>query len=96
MLGSLWQLENNEENRQIDTGRPTRVKKIPDRYGEWVYTCAEDDPSNPNTYAEAMRNDNREKWQDAMEEEMKSLSSLKVWELVPLPEGRKAVGSVGV
>ena len=39
-----------------------------------------------------MKSENSEKWNEAMKTEMKSLSKNEVWDLVPLPEGRKAIG----
>jgi hypothetical protein len=45
----------------------------------------------PRTYNEAMKTSESEKWLEAMESEMKSLAKNNVWELVPLPKGRKLV-----
>ena len=50
-------------------------------------------PKEPLIVDDAFASSNREKWQDAMEKEMKSLKDNEVWELVELPEGRKPVGS---
>src|SRR6201999_3330088 len=47
----------------------------------------------PNTYKQAMKSQDAEKWRQAAEEEIKSLHANGTWDLVPLPEGRKAVGS---
>ena len=49
----------------------------------------EDDPIN---FQQAMQSDNSQKWIDAMNEEMKSMKDNEVWELVPLPEGKKPIG----
>ena len=32
------------------------------------------------------------KWEKAMDEEMAALDANRTWELVPLPEGKKAIG----
>ena len=45
----------------------------------------------PRTYNEAMKSSDSDKWLEAMESEMKSLAKNNVWELVPLPKGRKLV-----
>ena len=48
-------------------------------------------------YAELARNTNEalknEKWRDAMQQEYNSLIKNHLWELVPLPENAKAIGS---
>jgi high-affinity K+ transport system ATPase subunit B len=41
---------------------------------------------------EAMRNSHSSKWLEAMEDEMKSMSSNDVWDLVEIFKGAKAVG----
>ena len=48
-----------------------------------------DDPVN---IQQAMKDTNSEKWIEAMNEEYKSMQDNKVWELVPLPEGKKPIG----
>ena len=73
--------------------RSTRVRKnaISDDYV--VYMCEDmgmmDDPTS---YKQAMMSANAQKWQDAMEDELKSMSSNDVWDLVEIPEGAKKVG----
>ena len=71
--------------------QPPRVRRPPDRYGEWVHLTR--DTSEPSTFGEAVSSQNRQKWQEAMECEIESLRKHNVWELVPLPKGRKLVGS---
>src|SRR5699024_5690325 len=43
------------------------------------------------TYEEAITSQNRRKWITAMNEEIESMKKLETWELVELPEDRKAV-----
>ena len=50
----------------------------------------EDD--EPVSYKEAIQNSNSESWLSAMEEEMESLQKNQIWEVVPLPIGKKAIG----
>ena len=45
------------------------------------------------TFSQAVKGDDSDKWIDAMCEELKSMAANKVWELVALPIGHKAVGS---
>ena len=47
---------------------------------------------DPTSYEEAMRSVHSSKWQEAMEDEMKSMSSNGVWDLEDIPKGAKTVG----
>ena len=54
---------------------------------EEILKCYAELPQNTN---EALKNEN---WRDAMQQEYNSLIKNQVWELVPLPENVKAIGS---
>ena len=71
--------------------RPVRQRRPPDRYGEWVTLTRTS--TEPTSVKEVMNSPNKEKWEDAMKDELKSLQKNDVWELVKLPNGRKTVGS---
>ncbi|KAK9108126.1 hypothetical protein Syun_024137 [Stephania yunnanensis] len=58
-----------------------------------VYMIAPQDEDEPKNIQEALTCPAKEKWKIAMEEEMESMRSNNVWELVDLPEGRKAIGN---
>jgi hypothetical protein len=47
---------------------------------------------DPDTFREAVSCENSAKWVEAMEEELKSMSSNDVWDLVDIPNGVKPVG----
>jgi hypothetical protein len=47
---------------------------------------------DPNSFKEAMGSEHSHKWIEAMEEELKSMSTNKVWDLVEISEGAKTVG----
>ena len=47
---------------------------------------------DPTSYEEAMRSVHSSKWLEAMEDEMKSMSSNGVWDLEDIPKGAKTVG----
>ena len=47
---------------------------------------------DPTSYEEAMRSVHSSKWLEAMEDEMKSMSSNGVWDLEEIPKGAKIVG----
>jgi hypothetical protein len=44
------------------------------------------------SFEEAMRSDHSSKWLKAMEDEIKSMSTNKVWDLEIIPKGAKTVG----
>jgi hypothetical protein len=47
---------------------------------------------DPTSFEEAMRSAHSEKWLEAMQDEMKSMSTNKVWDLETIPKGAKIVG----
>ncbi|CAI7898575.1 unnamed protein product [Closterium sp. NIES-53] len=50
-------------------------------------------PGEPATLKEALESIDAEEWKKAMESELKSIEENDTWELVELPEGRKAITS---
>ncbi|CAI7881681.1 unnamed protein product [Closterium sp. NIES-53] len=50
-------------------------------------------PREPATLKEALESSDAEEWKKAMESELKSIEENGTWELVELPEGRKAITS---
>ncbi|CAI7818186.1 unnamed protein product, partial [Closterium sp. NIES-53] len=50
-------------------------------------------PGEPGTLKEALESSDAEEWKKAMESELKSIEENGTWELVELPEGRKAITS---
>jgi hypothetical protein len=73
--------------------RSQRVRRsaIPDDYE--VYNTEEFQmKGDPTSFEEAMRSDNSSKWLEAMEDEIKSMSTNKVWDLEHIPKGAKTVG----
>ncbi|CAI7763952.1 unnamed protein product [Closterium sp. NIES-53] len=50
-------------------------------------------PGEPATLKEALESSDAEEWKKAMESELKSIEENGTWELVELPEGRKAITS---
>ncbi|CAI7880050.1 unnamed protein product [Closterium sp. NIES-54] len=50
-------------------------------------------PGEPATLKEALESSDDEEWKKAMESELKSIEENGTWELVELPEGRKAITS---
>lgn len=95
------------EEGESSTGRPIRIRHAPDRYGTWFPTehavrdedLLTDDlghaliteDGSPSSYVESQAAPEKLKWNAAMRQEMKSLGDNKTWELVELPNGRKAI-----
>ncbi|CAI7778089.1 unnamed protein product [Closterium sp. NIES-54] len=50
-------------------------------------------PGEPATLKEALESSDAEEWKKAMESELKRIEENGTWELVELPEGRKAITS---
>ena len=76
--------------------RSTRVRKsaIPNDYIVYLQECeynvgAENDPE---TFSQAMSCNKSNLWYNAMKDEMDSMASNGVWDLVELPNGVKAIG----
>lgn len=60
----------------------------PSRFDGFVMLAEDDEPA---TFQEAMNSVNSNKWKFAMQEELDSLAENNTWELVDLPEDRKAI-----
>lgn len=74
--------------------RPTRQTREPDWYGDTVshYVLMADE-CEPQTMSEALKTPDADEWKAAAEAELESLAENHAWELVPLPQGKKTVGS---
>ena len=82
----------NEEPELQVPRRSDRDRRPPAYYGEWA-TAASYSQNEPRTVKEALSSPQKAKWVKAMEKEMESLKTNEVWDLVELPENRKAIGS---
>ena len=77
----------------VAPSRPQRIRKpaISDDYE--VYNSEEIQmEDDPTCFEKAMRSVNSSKWTAAMEDEMKSMITNKVWDLEKIPRGAKTVG----
>ena len=70
--------------------RSTRERRRPDFY-MGLHEILVVDTEDPLTYEEAIQRKDSKAWQEAMESEMQSMHENKVWILVDLPEGKKAI-----
>ena len=85
-----------QENDEATLRRSIRVRKstIPNHYIVYLQELdynigAENDPK---TFSQAMSSKESNSWYSAMKEEMNSMTSNRVWDLVELSNGVKAVG----
>ncbi|RYE14068.1 MAG: hypothetical protein EOP45_20195, partial [Sphingobacteriaceae bacterium] len=91
------EVQTQQPQDQVPLRRSTRERRnaIPDDYIVFLLEnedgCGvmEDDPVN---FENAMNDTNFVKWIEAMNEQYKSMQDNKVWELVPLPKGKKPIG----
>lgn len=78
---------DNKVNEKTDTilRRSQREKKFPEKYNDYSHL----------TYEEVMNSEEKEKWLDAMRDEMKSLNKNKTWEIINVNEakGKKCLTS---
>jgi len=70
--------------------RSTREKRSSTRYSPNEYILLTD-MGEPEGYDEVMLDTHRDRWVEAMEDEMKSLHENGTYELVELPKGKKAL-----
>jgi len=80
--------EENSETENIEPQLPKRVRRPPQRYGEWVYATT--DFNLPNSAEDGLNDRN---WKKAMDSEIQSMHMNNVYDLVELPEGKKVVKS---
>jgi hypothetical protein len=80
---SFYECDVNTEDQEINQ-RPKRNIKRPQRYDDYVLL----------TYNEAVSGDDKEKWMEAIKNEINSLNSNNTWTIVDkIPEGKKPIHS---
>ena len=85
-----------QENDEAILRRSTRVRKsvIPNNYivylQELDYNILVE--NDPEAFSQAMSSKESNSWYRAMKKEMNSMASNRVWDLVELPDGIKAIG----
>ncbi|KAK1603145.1 hypothetical protein QYE76_007880 [Lolium multiflorum] len=96
-------IENNQQSQTVinvpnnePLRRSQRARKpaIPDDYLTYMSEDTNEPvlDNDPTSFKEAMESEYSSKWLDAMKDEMKSMSTNDVWDLVEIPEGAKTVG----
>ncbi|KAH9671727.1 hypothetical protein KPL70_017462 [Citrus sinensis] len=86
---------NPEQPSLLEPRRSGRVTRLPARYmllGETYTAILDEHVQDPTSYNEALIDRDVEFWKKAMNQEMDSMYSNKVWELVEAPNGVKPIG----
>jgi hypothetical protein len=80
---------NHENSRRVKRQRRSSVI-LKDHYVLSIDDIKLQD--DPNSFKEAIKGDDADKWIDAMNDELNSINKNDVWELTGLPPQRKAIG----
>lgn len=81
-----------------ELGKGKRVRTTPAWHEDYdlscnVAYCLLTEDGEPSNLQEAMSSPDVSQWMEAMQEEIEALHKNKTWELVSLPQGRKAIGN---
>jgi hypothetical protein len=79
---------HNEPPRRSQRARRSAISNDYDVYVSKEIQMEDD----PTSFEEAMRSAHSSKWLDAMEDEMRSMSTNRVWDLEEIPKEGKTVG----
>jgi hypothetical protein len=92
--GEEPQQENDDEPQLTRRSMCERRSVIPNDYVVYMSKDVNDigKMDDPASYKEAIKSKNSLKWHEAMEEELRSMSSNDVWDLVKISDGAKRVG----
>ena len=82
---------NNDDDFEKTLRRSGRDRRPPQWYGNPILTVLLVEHDEPANYREAMEGPESEKWLEAMKSEMGSMYDNKVWTLLDIYHGRKAV-----
>ena len=88
--------EGIKEGDKIDEGDVIMEAEHENGEAEGDYTntnCLHVDWYVPETFDDAMNGEHAREWREAMDKEYNSLMKNNVWEIVPLPKGRKVMKS---
>lgn len=82
-----------DDQEEVKLRRSERRNKglPPDRF-QFAGKMSEYNISEPETFEEALSGPDKIKWEQAMDEEIRSLEENHTWEIVDLPKGSKVVG----
>jgi hypothetical protein len=87
-------VKNEQNNEPPRRSQCERRPAISNDYMVYMYEDTNDIgiQTDPSSFKEAMKSRHSSEWLDAMKDEMKSMSTNDVWDLVEIPKGAKMVG----
>ena len=82
---------SDQEDHNMISERPKGNIRPLVRYGfeDLASYCLVISSGDPSTFQEEIHSSKRDKWMEAMVEEMESLNKNKTWELSEVPKGKK-------
>jgi hypothetical protein len=91
-------VENDQNNEPPRRSQHEWRLAISDDYMVYMYEETNDIgiETDPTSFKEAMKSRHTSEWLDAMKDEMKSMSTNDVWDLVEISKGAKIVGCMWV
>jgi hypothetical protein len=87
-------VDNVPVNEPLRRSQRIRKPAIPDDYLTYMSEDMNESvlDNDPTSFKEAMQSEFSSEWLNAMRDEMKSMSTNEVWDLVEIPRGAKTVG----
>jgi hypothetical protein len=90
--------QEQTESETPEVRRSTRKRRPPAWHSEYVTEsniayCLLTEDGEPSTFHKAIKSTDVSMWMTAMQEEIEALHKNNTWDLVPLPQGRKAIGN---
>ena len=88
-----YESQNLIEDSELQIRKSTRkgVTKQSYEIEDYVFLVSPIELDEPNSVTEALLRREREEWLKVMKEELESMKMNKVWDLVDLPQERKAI-----
>ena len=86
---------NEQQSQETTTRRSGRVVRLPSPHEhekEVQFLVLVTNQDDPLTYRDAMDDSDKDKWQDTMNQEMESMYSNSIWELVDQPKDVRPIG----
>ncbi|KAL6208160.1 hypothetical protein ACLB2K_019111 [Fragaria x ananassa] len=90
MINDLIGNTADDEEEAPTPWRSTRERRISRRYPPEEFVTLTNG-GEPESYEEALTDDHKGDWLEAMQEEMQSLHENQTYELVELPKGKRAL-----
>jgi hypothetical protein len=84
-------IQDAPHNEPLRRSQRVRRSAISDDYDVYVSEEIKIE-GDPTSFEEAMRSIHSSKWLEAMEDQMRSMSTIKVWDLEEIPKRDKTVG----